>query len=68
VVRVGNLNELNISKVVKYGTTRFIYSNGGASLKPPWPKPSLGIKDQVRKKSTPVVTSMDAFTIHVQLK
>jgi len=30
----------------------------GASLKPPWPKPSLGKKDQVRKKSTPRVTSV----------
>jgi len=44
------------------GNPFFYLSNRGASLKPPLPKPSLGKKDQVRKKSTPGVTSIDYNT------
>jgi len=40
------------------GNPLFIHEILGASLKPPRPKPSLGKKDQVRKKSTPKVTSV----------
>jgi len=40
------------------GNPSFYLLNRGASLKAPWPKPSLGKKDQVRKKSTPGVTSI----------
>jgi len=36
----------------------FIHEIWDGSLKPPWPKPSLGKKDQMRKKSTPRVTSI----------
>jgi len=50
------------------GNPSFYLLNRGASLKPPWPEPSLGKKDQVRKKSTPGVTSIGSITIHIQLK
>jgi len=69
VVSVGNLNELSTSlrhiESHKVGNPSFYLSKGGASLKPPWPKPSLGKKDQVRKKSTPGVTSIGLITIHI---
>jgi len=50
------------------GNPSFYLLNRGASLKPPWPKTSLGKKDQVRKKSTPGVTSIVLITIYIQLK
>jgi len=50
------------------GNPSFYLLNRGASLKPLWPKPSLGKKNQVRKKSTPKVTSIGSITIHIQLK
>jgi len=60
VVRVGNLkrvrSKLKSSRGVK--NPLFIHEIWGASIKPPWPKPSLGKKDQVREKSTPKVTSI----------
>ena len=43
---------------VRLITLCFIHEIWGASLKTLWPKPSLGKKDQVRKKSTPRVTSI----------
>jgi len=50
------------------GNPYFYLLNRGASLKPPWPKPFLGKKDQVRKKGTPRVTGIGSITIHIQLK
>jgi len=69
-VRVGNLNESNEKHIESHivGIPSFYLLNRGASLKPPWPKPSLGKKDQVRKKSTPGVTSIGSITIYIQLK
>jgi len=72
VVRVGNLNELSKSlrhkESHKVGNPSFYLSKRGASLEPPWPKPFLGKKDQVSKRSTPGVTSIGSITIHIQLK
>jgi len=69
-VKVGNLNECKgkymENRIV--GNPSFYLLNRGVSLKPPWPKPSLGKKDQVRKKSTLGVTSIGSITIHIQLK
>jgi len=40
------------------GNPLFIHEIWAASLKPPRPKPCLGKKDQVRKKSKPKVISV----------
>jgi len=62
-----NANEKHVeSRIV--GNPSFYLLNKGASLKPPWPKPSLWKEDQVSKKSTPRVTSIGSITIHIQLK
>ena len=71
MVRVGNLNEYERKYVEKsyiVENPSFYLLNRGASLKPPWPKPSLGKKDQVRKKSTPGLTSIGSIIIYIQLK
>ena len=60
VVRVENLKRVGSKVRSSRGVKNllFIHEIWGGSLKPPWPKPSLGKKDQVREKSTPRVISI----------
>jgi len=60
VVRVRNLKRVRSKVMSSRGVKNplFIHEIWGVSLKPPWLKPSLGLKDQVREKSTPRVTSI----------
>jgi len=70
VVRVGNLSDFKVCQGVdvRLRTLCFIHEIWGASLKTPWPKHSLGKKDQVRKKSTLKVTSIRYNSILTEVK